>query len=816
MTSSPPGEPPQHAEIAREQARLDLTHHRMAVLREDTERELRTVLRLPPGTAQGQVERSAAAGRLARQLRSLENAENGLCFGRLDRTDGDRLYVGRIGVPGGGPDDDPLLIDWRAPASRPFYTATAAAPQGVRLRRHLYTRDRRVLRLDDELLCENGAVPDDVELSGEAALLAALRRSKTGRMRDAVATLQTEQDRIIRSPHAGVLVVQGSPGTGKTVVALHRAAYLLYAHPRLERSGVLVVGPSPVFLEYIGQVLPGLGETSVLLSSVGGLCPGVSAVGEEPPASAGVKGQLVMADVLASAVRARQAAGTGAVDVVIAGEHISLSRAFLADAAARATEEGQQHNMARPAFREILFGELADRLARVIGDIEAGFEQILAMQMDVEALDRAIQEDLASVFGAGTGIYDLKAREPAEFAERRANWLDALPRFQEARQLLESLWPYLTPEGLLTDLFTDPARLAEAAPRLTAAQRALLLRAPQARWTASDVPLLDEAAELLGHDDRAATDRQTARRAAEQDYAQGVLDIARGSRDEDGPTDGHEHTADLVIAEQLAQWHTEADARTVAQRAAGDRTWVFGHVIVDEAQDLSPMAWRLLVRRCPTRSFTIVGDVAQAGEAARATSWEQALAPVFGTRWRMEQLTVNYRTPGEIMDAAGQVLKAIAPGLQPARAVRRGAQRPRFEAVTRAGFPARLAALAAEAAVGAQGPRTAVIVPSADLERLAVAVAARVPGASWGADADLEREVVVLNPRQAKGLEFDSVVVADPQGMLCGSPRGLSDLYVALTRAARTLHVLHPGPLPEVLSDALAHEQEEQQEETPA
>ncbi|WP_405008530.1 hypothetical protein OHV13_34385 [Kitasatospora purpeofusca] len=327
------------------------------------------------------------------------------------------------------------------------------------------------------------------------------------------------------------------------------------------------------------------------------------------------------------------------------------------------------------------------------------------------------------------------------------------------------------------------------------------------------MPLLDEAAELLGHDDRAATDRHTARRAAEQDYAQGVLDIARGSRDEDGPTDGHGRTADLVTAEQLARWHTEADARTVAQRAAGDRTWVFGHVVVDEAQDLSPMAWRLLVRRCPTRSFTIVGDVAQAGEAAGAMSWEQALAPVFGTRWRMEQLTVNYRTPGEIMDACGRVLKAIAPGLRPARAVRRGARRPRFEAVTRAGLPARLAALAAEAARGAQGSRTAVIVPSADLERFAAAVAARVPGASWGAEADLEREVVVLNPRQAKGLEFDSVVVADPQGMLCGSPRGLSDLYVALTRAGRTLHVLHPGPLPDVLSDVPAHEQEQQEEE---
>ncbi|MGP4051172.1 HelD family protein [Streptomyces sp. 2A115] len=800
MTSSSPEKPPQSIEIAREQAHLDLLHHRIGVLREDIGRELRTVLRESAGTAQGQVERGAAAGRLARQLFSLGAAENGLCFGRLDRTDGDRLYIGRIGVPGIGPDDDPLLIDWRAPASRPFYTATAAAPQGVRLRRHLHTRDRRVLRVDDELLADTAAVPDDVQLSGEAALLATLRQNKTGRMQDVVATLQAEQDRIIRSPHAGILVVQGSPGTGKTVVALHRAAYLLYTHQRLERSGVLVVGPNPVFLEYIGQVLPGLGETSVLLSSVGGLYPGLAASAEEPLASAEIKGRLAMADVLAAAVRARQAAVTAPVDVPIGGELVRLAPDFLADAAARATGEGLQHNLARPAFRKILFDELADRLARVIGDIEAGFEEDLAGQMDVGALDRAVWEDLAGMYGQDVAIFDIKAREPAEFAERKANWLEALPRDPVARRLLDALWPLLTPERLLTDLFTDPARLAEAAPELGADERALLLREPGAAWTASDVPLLDEAAELLGHDDRVETDREAARRAAQREYAQGVLDIARGSRDEDGAEE-RLHAADLITAEQLAEWHVEADLRTVAERAAADRTWVFGHVIVDEAQDLSPMAWRLLVRRCPTRSFTVVGDAAQSSDAAGATSWQQALEPFFGTRWRLEQLTVNYRTPGEIMAASARVLKAIAPELEPARAVRHGAEPARCEGTTPEEFPLRLAAMAAEAARGAKGLRTAVIVPSADLERLAAAVAVRLPAVSWGMDANLEKDVVVLNVRQAKGLEFDSVIVADPQGILDGSPRGLSDLYVALTRASRTLHVLHPGPLPEVLSD---------------
>ncbi|MFI8457304.1 HelD family protein [Kitasatospora sp. NPDC085464] len=802
MTSSPPEHPAEPVELHREQNQLDLLYRQMDVLREETGRELRDVLHESTGTAQARVERGATAARLGRRLAALEAAEHGLCFGRLDRAAGDRLYIGRIGVPGTGPDDDPLLIDWRAPAARPFYTATAAAPQGVRLRRHLLTRNRRVLRVDDEAFDDLATVPDDtLQLSGEAALLAALRQSKTGRMKDAVATLQAEQDRIIRAPHAGVLVVQGSPGTGKTVVALHRAAYLLYTHQRLERTGVLVVGPNPVFLDYVGQVLPGLGETSVLLSSVGGLYPGLSAVGEEPPGAAEVKGRLAMADVLAAAVRARQAAVTEPVEVVVGGEFIRLTPEFLAEAAAGAIGDGVQHNLARPAFREALFDELADRLARVIGEIEAGFEDVLAGQLDVSELDRSIQEDLASVFGEGVAAYDLKAQEPVEFAERKAHWLDALPRDPVARKLLDSLWPLLTPEQLLTELFADPGLLAEAAPRLGDAERALLRRAPSAPWTPADIPLLDEAAELLGHDDRAETAREAARREEQNDYAQGVLDIARGSRDRDGSAEDSErlHVSDLLSAEQLAAWHTEADSRTIAERAAADRSWVFGHVIVDEAQDVSPMTWRLLVRRCPTRSFTIVGDVAQRSEAADSVSWQQVLEPVFGTRWRMTELTVNYRTPVEIMAASHRVLAAIAPDLTPAHAVRDGAEPPRYERTTPEEFPARLAEVAAGAARGSAGARVAVIVPTGELERLATAVAAAVPGASWGTDPDLQKDVAVLSVRQAKGLEFDSVVVADPQGMLDGSPRGLSDLYVALTRAGRSLHVLHPGPLPAVL-----------------
>ncbi|WP_377271525.1 HelD family protein [Peterkaempfera sp. SMS 1(5)a] len=794
------------SELDLEQARLDVLYQRMDLRRQQAAAELAAALRDSGGTAQARLERGVAVHRLSSEVARYDAVEQGLCFGRVDLLDGTRRYLGRIGLRAADAEAEPLLIDWRAPAARPFYTATAAAPQGLRLRRNLRTRDRRVTQVDDEWL--DGAAPDpgEVRLVGEAALLAALGAERTGRMRTAVATLQTEQDRIIRAPRTGVLVVQGGPGTGKTVVALHRAAYLLYTHPRLDERGVLVVGPNPVFLRYISQVLPGLGETGVLLSTVGELLPGLVADRRDPAPVAEIKGRLVMAEVLDTAVRQRQAAGDGPVEAAVGGERLLLEREFLERAVAQATAGRLPHNLARPLFRRAVVGELARRLAGVIAELEDRIEADLAGRIDTAALDRAAAEDLAGLFGDGEPETDREAEASEEFAEAQAHWLEALPRDPAVRRLLDRLWPALTPYRLLEELFADPDRLAAAAPQLTPAERGLLLRRAGSGWTESDVPLLDEAAELLGHDDRAAELRRARERAEEIEYAQGVLDIARGSRslgDEDPDRAEQLGGADVVGAEQLAGRHQQADLRTVAERAAADRTWVFGHVIVDEAQELSPMAWRLLVRRCPTRSFTVVGDIAQTGEAAGPASWAEALTPFFGDRWRLERLTVNYRTPAEIIAASDPVLAAIRPESEPARAVRSSGVAPRCEQVRRAAFPARLAALAAEEAAQTGAGRLAVIVPEAGLPRLAEAVRTTVPEAVWGAEPDLERPVAVLTPRQAKGLEFDSVLLADPAAVLAASPRGLNDLYVALTRSSRRLTVLLPGPAPELLAHLL-------------
>ncbi len=801
---------PEGAEIAREQKHLTMLHQQLDARRERARSELGEVLRERGGAGQARLERAAAASRLAGLVASYDAAEHGLCFGRLDLADGGTRYLGRIGLRADDPDAEPLLIDWRAPIARAFYTATAAAPQGVKLRRHLHTRGRQVVRVDDELLDDRGELDGEVKLIGEAALLAALRAERTGRMRDAVATLQAEQDRIIRSPGTGVLVVQGGPGTGKTVVALHRAAYLLYSHPRLNERGVLVVGPNPVFLSYVGAVLPGLGETNALLATVGELFPGVVADAVEPDAVTEVKGRLVMADVVAAAVRAHQGVAAGPVSVDAGGERLRLTPSVIEAAARRARASGLPHNLARAVFGRAVVRELAGQLARVTPDLMAAYEAELADTVDQAALDRAVAADLANLLGGAVPEPEAEASAAAEAetdAVERA-WVASLWQEPAVRRLLDSLWPSLTPHQLLTALYTRPDLLAQAAPELTEAERDLLRRPPTSGWSVADVPLLDEAAELLGQDDRAERASRDRERAALQEYARGVFDIAHGSRageDDDAAASERLSIADVLTAERLADWQQEADTRTVAERAAADRTWAFGHVIVDEAQELSPMAWRLLTRRCPTRSFTVVGDMAQASEASGATSWAQALAPFFGDRWRLESLTVNYRTPATIMAAADQVLAALRAGLPAqelpqARAVRPGQARPWRRRVSAAELPAAVAELAAAEAAEVGTGRVAVIAPEAAVATLAEAVAAQVADSDAGARVDLERRVVTLTVRQSKGLEFDSVLVVEPARLLAGSVRGLGDLYVALTRASARLGVVHTGPPPPLLA----------------
>jgi DNA helicase IV len=766
------------SEISREQEYVARLYERVDVLREQASARLALALRQDGGTAQSRLERDAAITRYAEQLARLDAAENELCFGRLDLRTGERQHIGRIGLRDESGEGEPLLLDWRAPAARAFYVATAAAPHGVRRRRHIIMRGRQVTGLDDEVLDREG-LSDVSGLTGEAALLAALGATRTGRMRDIIGTLQAEQDEIIRSAHRGILVVQGGPGTGKTAIALHRAAYLLYTHRHLAERGVLVVGPNTTFLGYIGQVLPGLGETNAALRTVGELFPGIVADRAESLLAEEVKGRVMMADVLAAAVRDRQA--TGPAEIEFADEMLRLDPQVVREATRRARATRLPHNRARPLFQRQIIATLAERYAERARELA---ERLEAEVADVLAgASEAIEADLASLPEVPGSTDDDEQLYLADL--RRELWADP-----GVRTRLDDLWPALTPQRLLEELFADPARLAAAAPGLTAAERAALLRQPGG-WSTADVPLLDEAAELLGRDERAAQARSARERAQRIAYAQGVLDIAVGSA---GSGDEVLSAADLLDAEELAARHEVPGYHTVAERAAADRTWTFGHVIVDEAQELSEMAWRLLTRRCPTRSMTIVGDVAQTSGPAGTTSWERVLEPLADDRWRLARLTVNYRTPAEIMAATAALLAAIDPGQQPPRSVRETGVPPWRMATTRDALPATLAEITA--AEAASEGRLAVIVPDARIQELGEAVSRTVPGVSFGESPDLTNGVVLLGVRQAKGLEFDSVLIADPAAILTGSPRGRGDLYVAMTRSTQRLGMLHPGPPP--------------------
>jgi DNA helicase IV len=658
--------------------------------------QLACVLASPSDSAGEVYEREVAAGRLTGEVRRLEGAEDGFVFGRIDLADGTVLRIGRLGLHRDS-DELPLLVDWRAEAARPFYEATPVHPMGLRRRRHLSLTGRMVVGVSDELL--DGSTPTGQDVVADGPLTAALQERRTGRMGAAVATLQAEQDAIVRSPHRGVTVVQGGPGTGKTVVALHRAAYVLYAFPKAAERGVLVLGPNARFLDYICQVLPSLGENDVVLATcedLAGVVPGAA----EPFEAARLKGGAVLADALAAVVRARQAPG-GDFAVRVGQEWIRLPDREVAQARESAQTSALAHNRARQLFKELLVDALIRELVRsgaeTLERIDAEVAQLTGLD-----LDRIAARDLRRL-----GVDDAPATGVDEFDADAVR--DDLLGDAMLDQAVEDLWPRLTPGDVVRSLLTDADAPDSYLRQFTDDQRALLRRGPGAPWTDADVPLLDEAASLV-----------------------------------DGPP---EHT--------------------------------FGHVVVDEAQELTAMQWRMIERRCPGRSMTLVGDFAQAGPATVAQDWEEALGPHLGRRFDLRTLTVSYRTTQEILAATEGLLARIAPGRPPIRSIRRG-EVPRTLAATPKSL---VTALVRELrAQGAAHPGELIGVICADgrTEQLAA--------------AGIEQHARLVPASQARGLEFDAAVVVDPDGITAARPGGERDLFVALTRATKRLCTITVPP----------------------
>lgn len=755
-----------HPDLPAEQEHLDEVYAHLDAARRRDQDALRTVMLDDDPEPQARVEREVEYQRLQANLERYRHAEVGLVFGRIDVADDepdnpvpgapelDRRYIGRMGLSDADDDYRSLLMDWRAPQARPFYLATTAHPEGVTLRRHLRTRGRTVRAIDDERLSgADGAtaatgVADarggDAEgpaerriedgVGGEAVLREVIDSARTGHMRGIVETIQREQDMIIRDNGRGAMVVQGGPGTGKTAVALHRVAWLLYTHrDQLAKTGVLILGPNTTFLEYISRVLPSLGETGVVLRTIADLYPGVSGTGTESQATREVKGSAEMVHILRQAVRDRQPDPDADQTVTLDGVELTITPAMVRAARTRARRSRKPHNLARPLFREHLLESLARALADRIGADPLGGENLLSI----------------------TDVADLR---------------DELDADEVISGLLDDMWPELTPEQLLVDLLESEDRIAAAAVEYDDATRAALLREPGTPMGPSDPPLLDELAELLGDVSDTGDEREWWRRQIEE--AQDALDILTGSAHQelDDETDAEILMAyDLIDAEALAERHRDRDVRSTADRAAEDREWTYGHVIVDEAQELSAMAWRMIRRRSPNGWMTIVGDIAQTGSPAGAESWDDALGPIIGDRWRMHRLTINYRTPSEIMDVAADVLSRIAPDAEPPRSIRSTGRVP----VRTCGLTDALS-IARDASDDTR--LTAVIAPAARAED----IRARV-------------ECPVHDVDSAKGLEFDEVILVDPDAIVAESPQGLQNLYVALTRATQGLTVVADG-----------------------
>ncbi len=680
-----------HLDLDAEQAYLDYAYECL----DDSRQRARQIMSghkpAAGGTTQARHERESVIEGAVNRLSQLNLGARSLVFGRIDPAGtGERFYIGRMGV--WNETHDPVVVDWRAPIAEPFYRATGREPLGIERRRHFATRRRTLLDIDDELFGDLSSSTSTRELRGQGALIAAIEASRTGRLGDIVATIQGEQDGIIRAAMPGVLLVQGGPGTGKTVVALHRAAYLLYTHRfPLERQGVLVVCPNRLFLAYIEQVLPSLGEAGVHVAVLGDLLRPrvkVDQLDDEPTAL--VKGDRRMTKLLGRAVNDRERALRQDFTVGFGLQRLRLTCEESREILRTARRRSRGHNSGRKIVEELVFEALA-----------------------------------------------ASARRPVDSSSVKERLLHGLP----LRELLERMWPILTPAELLHDLFGSRALLRSANRGSFTDEEVMRLYRPRADlvadvvWRVSDVPLLDEARAYLGY----------------------------------RPDKRHQ-----------------------------DEVRTYGHICIDEAQDLSPMQLRMISRRSLNGSLTVVGDVAQATGAWANEGWESVLADLPHKRaGQRRELSIGYRIPGSAMKLANQVLPIAAPGLRPPTPVRDDGDPPSIVALDV--FDSRLVDVACSELRAVGEGNVAVIVPDSLVESVR-ALFERASVAIGGANRNgLDQSLTLVPVRLVKGLEVDAVVVVEPARIVIEEAQGVRSLYVALTRATKRVAIVHSEPLPAML-----------------
>ena len=733
--------------VAEEQEFVDRAYSRLDQLRSQYREQRQKIdANHGVGNAQGWTERDALATHFAELSSRLDNVEERLVFGRLDMKDHATHYIGRISLL--DEHSSPLLVDWRAPISAPFYQATAQEPLGVVRRRHIATRARTVTSVEDELLDVDQAQHQGLTLQGEGALMSALSSARSGRMGDIVATIQGEQDRVIRASDRGILVVQGGPGTGKTAVALHRAAYLLYTQrEKLERSGVLIIGPSRTFLRYIEQVLPSLGESGVVQMTIGDIVPGLSAQDDDPVDIAAIKGRAAFSRILREAVRLIPRLPDRDQVLQVWNRRVTLRVKDVQEALSRARRSGRPHNVARESFA-------------------MGLMELLAGRLIVEAGDASTTADIDPD--------DLKT------------WMSEIRDSVDARRAINLAWMPTQAPAFLRKLWSRPDLLAQANRKagtpLSVEDLNLLYRTQDEPLTISDIPLIDELEELLGTLDLASAQKRRAEEQREKEERERASEALKAT----GLGGG------IVTADMLMRQTQEAPSlRPLAERARADRSWTYGHIVIDEAQDLSPMAWRCLLRRCPSRSMTVVGDLDQKRGHRRPNSWKQALGPAARAFNEEFVLSISYRTPRALTRIAQAVMAQHGtPVLYPMEAVRDVPdcyQVSHTHKDTLKECVSQIVSAMEERLDREEGEgkgRICVIVPDAQAQL-------------WHADESgasaLDQRVSYLTAAGSKGLEFDSVVVVEPGAIL---DQGSGDLFVALTRATHDLHAVTTTQLP--------------------
>ncbi len=657
-------------ELAVEQAFVDTAYDALAAMRSRTQQLFDRIM------STGGFQDLDHEVAMRRRIAVLGDSPRPLLFGRIDEEDGDHWYIGRRHVE--DERSDPLVVEWRTPVAEPFYQARPGDAEGLLRRRHLMVEAREVLSIADDVFGAGAAELGEVRLRGGDALLAELERARTGVMLDIVATIQAEQDEVIRAPLPGVLTVQGGPGTGKTAIGLHRAAYLLYNHPDLARAEVMVVGPSRAFLGYVAQVLPSLGEEAVLQVTLADLVPDVRIRAADSVAAQLVKGDARMAAVIANAGAGRRRRLEQPLVV-----RVGLQRAAIDSEEVNAFVDEQ---VARRVPYKVGRAALRTRL------VNFAYRRMGLLESDPPDITRAIRADPA------------------------------------LRGALDVVWPAVSPSALVRDLLSNAEQLARCADGiLESEEQDAIRRVRNALWTAADLALVDEARELL---------------------------------------EGHTST--------------------------------YGHVILDEAQDLSPMQLRMIGRRAPAGSVTVLGDLAQATAAWTHASWADVAAHLDAPAgWRSRDLTLGYRVPGLVLDFAARLLPEAAPMVPPTESVRVGRRGPRVLAV---GDDDLFATAVAEAVtLEREGFLVGCIVAAEHEAGVAREFSAGGVGFGTPERDGISKRITVLPAATAKGLEFDAIVVVEPAAIAGDDARGLRLLYVALTRPIQHLTVVHARPLPAAL-----------------